>query len=85
MPLVRIMFDFLLHQHRQTIEALAHIGVAGPPAKPAHPLGRGSSSPLILRKSPQQRRHRGGIDRAGNAHPAARRKLNLHGAGLLGR
>ena len=29
MPLVRIALKLLLHQHRQTIEALAHIGVAG--------------------------------------------------------
>src|SRR5262245_38693840 len=29
MPLVRIMLKLLLHQHRHTIEALAHIGVAG--------------------------------------------------------
>src|SRR6516165_699481 len=37
MALVRIMFELLLHQHCQTIEALAHIGVAG---RQPHPRTR---------------------------------------------
>ena len=64
MPAVRIAPERLLHQQRQAVKALAHVGVAGRQPHPHAARNRDHRRRLRSRQRLDQRRHHRRIDRA---------------------
>ena len=82
-PAMRITPQRLLNHERQSIKSLTHVGMVGRQPNPRR-SAPGSSPALALGQRLHQRRHRQHIDRSGDPHPTASRKLDLNHAGSLG-